>query len=152
MKSTRIKGTSVIENITLMRRQRATERLVPVTHINIHRLEDGDLHQRIDPRAIQQAADVKGDGTGVESEQVRVFHQRPAALQELFTHRSGGLLMPTGEEPLETGRTTLLTTAVVGIVIVEHTREKRAFGQLFVDGTLLSIAVEFATCLSQQEI
>ena len=60
--------------------------------------------------------------------------------------------MPTGEELLETGRATLLTPAVVGIVIIEHTREKCAFGQLFVDRTLLTVTVEFASRLSQQEI
>ena len=62
------------------------------------------------------------------------------------------LLVPTGEELLETRRTPLLTLAVVGIVIIEHTREKCALGQLFVDGALLTVTVEFATRLSQQEI
>ena len=84
--------------------------------------------------------------------QVGVFHQRTATLQELFPYLGRRLLVPTGEELLETRRTPLLTLAVVGIVIIEHTREKCALGQLFVDGALLTVTVEFATRLSQQEI
>ena len=90
-------------------------------HIDVHRLKDGDLHERIDPRTIQQTGDVEGDGSGVEGKQVGVFHQRTATLQELFPYLGRRLLVPTGEELLETGRATLLTPAVVGIVIIEHT-------------------------------
>ena len=152
MDTARIKRAAIVEDVTLMWGERTTERLVRTVHIDVHRLEDGDLHERIDPRTIQQTGDIKGDGSGVEGEQVGVFHQRTAALQELLPYRGRRLLVPTGEELLETGRASLLTPAVVGIVIIEHTREECALGQLFVDGTLLTVTVEFASRLSQQEI
>ena len=117
-------------------------------HIDIHRLENGDLHERIDPRAIQQTGDVEGDGTRIKCQQVGVFHQRTAALQELFTHLGRRLLVPAGEEPLETGGTTFLTLTVVRIIIIEQTREQRTLGQLFVDGTLLTVIIQLTTLLS----
>ena len=128
MLTTRIKSSSVIKNIALMRSQGATEALVRTMHIDIHGLEDGDLHQRINPRTIQQTADIEGNSPGVECQQICIFHQRPTALQELLFYRSRRLLMPSGEELLETGGATFLTLTVVGIVIIEHTREEIALG------------------------
>ena len=121
-------------------------------HIDIHRLEGRYLQQGIDPRTIQQAGDIKDDGTCIEGQQVGVFHQRSAPPQELFADLLRRLLMPSGKEPLEFRRAPLLASAIVGIIEVEHSCKKMTLWELFIDSTLLPVVVEFATRLTQQEI
>ena len=122
-------------------------------HIHKHRLEHGELHQGVHPGAVEQTGDIDGDGTAVERQHVGVLHQRAAAGKELL---ADGLrlrrCLPLGEEPLEVGRHRLLLLAVVGIVVVERPAQQVALWQALVDGALLTVVVQLAALLAQQEV
>jgi hypothetical protein len=73
-------------------------------------------------------------------------------MQELVADLLRRLLVPSGEEPLEFWCAPFLTSAIIGIIEIENTRKEITLRELFIDSTLLTIVVEFATRLTQEEV
>ena len=59
---------------------------MPPVHIDIQHIIHGNLKQEIDPWAVQQTSDIDEDCPAVESQEICVGHQRPAAGQEAFLY------------------------------------------------------------------
>ena len=108
------------------------EALVACVHGDVDEVIDHDLHEEIDPRAVEQAGGVDEDGARVEGQEVGHPHERAAPLEEGILPRlrgQGGRAVGGAEtvhEGLKLGRAALLAAAVVAVVVVEGAGPKSA--------------------------
>ena len=101
------------------------EVLVARVHGDVNEVIDHDLHEEIDPRAVEQAGGIDEDGARVEGQEVGHPHERAAPLEEGVLpglRGQGGRAVGGAEtvhEGLKLGRAALLAAAVVAVVVVE---------------------------------
>ena len=127
-------------------------------HIQIEPSEHCHLHRQIEPGEVDETGDVEGDGTGVECEDVRPFHQGETEAAELVAEAlrhpidRAVALLERRPELLELRRLLLLTARVVDIGDEEKLVDDVALPRcLPVDLLLLDGVVELAARLALQK-
>ena len=121
-------------------------------HVNVNYSEYDDFNHHVHPRTSGKTCHVKTYCAHVEGQNVSIFHQWTAAVEEhvaqFLGHQGHVSILSVYGVPhsLKSRRTPFLAFAVVGIVIIKHFHYQRAFGgQTVENGALIGVSVEFAT-------
>ena len=120
-------------------------------HVDVNNLEYGDVEEEKHVGDVQQTAGVEHDCPAVERENIGVLHQRTAAVEKFLPDMRRTLAACRVKELLKLRGSTLLTTAIAGVVVIKNSAQIVVARKAPERFQLLRAVVELTALLAFQE-